>query len=123
MVIVAAVERSYNLFDALTVGTSGSFVMLAGNVIWFTRTKLPANAPPNVAAAEVVGLPLPTGAVTNAALADEHVTPVGMPLKPGIVPSSASVQLATVVEVLPIPLDDNLGITLAAGYTMKLMSS
>jgi glycerol-3-phosphate acyltransferase PlsY len=29
---------------------------------------------------------------------------------------------ATLVEVLPIPLDDNLGITLAAGYTMKLMS-
>ena len=28
---------------------------------------------------------------------------------------------ATVVEALPIPLDDNLGITLAAGYTMKLM--
>jgi len=24
--------------------------------------------------------------------------------------------------VLPIPLDDNLGITLAAGYTMKLMA-
>jgi glycerol-3-phosphate acyltransferase PlsY len=29
---------------------------------------------------------------------------------------------ATLVEVLPIPLDDNLGITLAAGYTMKLMA-
>lgn len=28
---------------------------------------------------------------------------------------------ATVVEALPIPLDDNLGITLVAGYTMKLM--
>jgi dolichol kinase len=28
---------------------------------------------------------------------------------------------ATLVEVLPIPLDDNLGITLAAGYTMKLL--
>jgi len=28
---------------------------------------------------------------------------------------------ATVVEALPIPLDDNLGITLAAGYTMKLL--
>ena len=27
---------------------------------------------------------------------------------------------ATIIEVLPIPLDDNLGITLAAGYTMKL---
>src|SRR5262245_12162217 len=30
---------------------------------------------------------------------------------------------ATVVEVLPIPLDDNLGITLAAGYTMRLLAS
>ena len=30
---------------------------------------------------------------------------------------------ATVVEVLPIPLDDNLGITLAAGYAMKLLAS
>ena len=29
---------------------------------------------------------------------------------------------ATLVEVLPIPLDDNLGITLAAGYTMKLLA-
>jgi dolichol kinase len=29
---------------------------------------------------------------------------------------------ATLVEVLPIPLDDNLGITLAAGYVMKLMA-
>ena len=28
---------------------------------------------------------------------------------------------ATLVEVLPIPLDDNLGITLAAGYVMKLL--
>ena len=28
---------------------------------------------------------------------------------------------ATIVEALPIPLDDNLGITLAAGYTMKLL--
>lgn len=28
---------------------------------------------------------------------------------------------ATVVEALPIPLDDNLGITLVAGYTMKLL--
>ena len=28
---------------------------------------------------------------------------------------------ATLVEALPIPLDDNLGITLAAGYTMKLL--
>jgi dolichol kinase len=28
---------------------------------------------------------------------------------------------ATVVEMLPIPLDDNLGITLAAGYAMKLL--
>jgi dolichol kinase len=30
---------------------------------------------------------------------------------------------ATIVEALPIPLDDNLGITLAAGYTMKLLLS
>jgi len=30
---------------------------------------------------------------------------------------------ATVVEVLPIPLDDNLGITLAAGYAMKLLGN
>lgn len=29
--------------------------------------------------------------------------------------------VATIVETLPIPLDDNLGITLAAGYTMKLL--
>ena len=33
----------------------------------------------------------------------------------------AGAVVATIVEVLPIPLDDNLGITLAAGYTMKLM--
>jgi dolichol kinase len=30
---------------------------------------------------------------------------------------------ATIVEALPIPLDDNLGITLAAGYTMKLLAN
>lgn len=29
--------------------------------------------------------------------------------------------VASVVEFLPIPLDDNLGITLSAGYAMKLM--
>jgi dolichol kinase len=29
--------------------------------------------------------------------------------------------VATVVEMLPIPLDDNLGITLASGFAMKLM--
>ena len=29
--------------------------------------------------------------------------------------------VATFVEMLPVPLDDNLGITLAAGYAMKLM--
>jgi dolichol kinase len=33
----------------------------------------------------------------------------------------AGALVATLVEVLPIPLDDNLGITLAAGYTMKLL--
>lgn len=30
---------------------------------------------------------------------------------------------ATIVEMLPIPLDDNLGITLAAGYAMKLLAT
>jgi len=34
----------------------------------------------------------------------------------------AGAVVATVVEVLPIPLDDNLGITLVAGYTMKLLA-
>lgn len=29
--------------------------------------------------------------------------------------------VATLVEMLPIPLDDNLGITLASGYAMKLL--
>jgi dolichol kinase len=29
---------------------------------------------------------------------------------------------ATLVEILPIPLDDNLGITLGAGYVMKLLA-
>jgi dolichol kinase len=29
---------------------------------------------------------------------------------------------ATVVEMLPIPLDDNLGITLASGFAMKLLA-
>ncbi len=33
----------------------------------------------------------------------------------------AGAVVATLVEVLPIPLDDNLGITLAAGYTMRLL--
>ena len=33
----------------------------------------------------------------------------------------AGALVATIVEVLPIPLDDNLGITLAAGYAMKLL--
>lgn len=33
----------------------------------------------------------------------------------------AGAAAATLVEMLPIPLDDNLGITLAAGYTMKLL--
>ena len=28
---------------------------------------------------------------------------------------------ASLVEVLPIPLDDNLGITLVSGYAMKLL--
>ena len=34
----------------------------------------------------------------------------------------AGALVATLVEVLPIPLDDNLGITLAAGYAMKLLA-
>jgi hypothetical protein len=29
--------------------------------------------------------------------------------------------VASLVEFLPIPLDDNLGITLSAGYAMKLL--
>jgi dolichol kinase len=33
----------------------------------------------------------------------------------------AGAVVATVVEMLPIPLDDNLGITLASGYTMRLL--
>lgn len=33
----------------------------------------------------------------------------------------AGAVMATLVEMLPIPLDDNLGITLASGYTMKLL--
>lgn len=36
--------------------------------------------------------------------------------------SIAGAVVATLVEMLPIPLDDNLGITLASGYTMRLMS-
>jgi dolichol kinase len=35
----------------------------------------------------------------------------------------AGALVATLVEILPIPLDDNLGITLAAGYTMKFLVS
>ena len=31
------------------------------------------------------------------------------------------VLVASLVEFLPIPLDDNLGITLASGYAMKLL--
>lgn len=33
----------------------------------------------------------------------------------------AGALVATLVEMLPIPLDDNLGITLAAGFTMKYL--
>lgn len=33
----------------------------------------------------------------------------------------AGALVATLVEVLPIPLDDNLGITLASGFAMKLL--
>jgi dolichol kinase len=35
----------------------------------------------------------------------------------------AGALVASLVELLPIPLDDNLGITLFAGYAMKLMTS
>ena len=31
--------------------------------------------------------------------------------------------VASLVEVLPIPLDDNLGVTLFAGYSMKLLAA
>lgn len=43
------------------------------------------------------------------------VSPLTLPVM------AAGALAATLVEVLPIPLDDNLGITLAAGYTMKLL--
>ena len=33
----------------------------------------------------------------------------------------AGAMVASLIELLPIPLDDNLGITLFAGYTMKLL--
>lgn len=33
----------------------------------------------------------------------------------------AGALVASLVELLPIPLDDNLGMTLIAGYTMKLL--
>ena len=39
---------------------------------------------------------------------------------PGV--ALAGALAATVVEMLPIPLDDNLGITLASGFVMKLMT-
>jgi dolichol kinase len=35
----------------------------------------------------------------------------------------AGALIASLVEVLPIPLDDNLGITLISGYAMRLLSS
>lgn len=44
------------------------------------------------------------------------VSPLGLP----VVMTGAAV--ATLVEILPIPLDDNLGITLASGYAMKLLA-
>lgn len=34
----------------------------------------------------------------------------------------AGALLASLIELLPIPLDDNLGMTLAAGYAMKLLT-
>lgn len=42
----------------------------------------------------------------------------------GFVPWTAALAaalVASLVELLPIPLDDNLGITLAAGYTLKFL--
>ena len=48
-----------------------------------------------------------------------YVVAVGH-LAPGIAACGAAV--ATGVELLPIPLDDNLGITLAAGFAMKLLA-
>ena len=33
----------------------------------------------------------------------------------------AGALVASLVEFLPIPLDDNLGMTLASGYAMKLL--
>jgi dolichol kinase len=36
-------------------------------------------------------------------------------------PALAGALVASLVELLPIPLDDNLGITLFAGYTVKLL--
>lgn len=44
----------------------------------------------------------------------------------GAVPAGVAVAgalLATIVEILPIPLDDNLGITLASGYLMKWLTA
>jgi len=44
----------------------------------------------------------------------------------GFVPITAGILaalVASLVELLPIPLDDNLGITLAAGYALKLLVS
>ncbi len=36
-------------------------------------------------------------------------------------PAIAGALVASLIELLPIPLDDNLGITLFAGYTLKLL--
>jgi glycerol-3-phosphate acyltransferase PlsY len=44
------------------------------------------------------------------------VTPLTLPVM------MVGALVATLVEILPIPLDDNLGITLAAGYAMKLLA-
>lgn len=44
-----------------------------------------------------------------------YVSPLTLPVM------VAGALVATLVEVLPIPLDDNLGITLASGYAMKLL--
>lgn len=55
------------------------------------------------------------GACLAWALYVSAVSPLTLPVM------VAGALAATLVEVLPIPLDDNLGITLAAGYTMKLL--
>jgi dolichol kinase len=35
--------------------------------------------------------------------------------------AAAGALAASLIEILPIPLDDNLGVTLFSGYVMKMM--